>query len=189
MIKLLFFFVLTIALGQTIFAQKNNKFTFHKEEAVEDFSMKGKTISVEGKLVAVEKGNMIVDYEIYYYIRQSPKIGEVILTKIMLTAPMFKKDGKKLFVTSLNEYYVSKEICKDITITAVDAKNGFYLIEAKNSDGIPFEETIVNEPNKILWGFGEDSNGLNRSGIGNIQIGKFKSDADFQYFKKVLLVQ
>jgi len=187
--KLLVLLAFATTLGHTVIAQKNNKFTFHKEQAVKDFAMRGKTITVEGKLVAVEKGNMIVNYEIYYYIRQSPKIGEVIFTKLTLTAPILTKDSKKLFVTSLSEFYVSKEICKDIDITAVDDKDGFYLINAKNANGIPFEQTSVNETNKVLWGFGESSDGVSRSGIGMIEIGKFKSTADFDFFKKVLLIQ
>jgi len=188
--KILVLFALVTMLGHTIVAQQNNKFTFHKEQSVKDFAMKGKTITAKGQLVAFAKGNNIVDYEIYYYIRQSSKIGEVILTKYMLTEPMFSKGAKKFLIAQIQEYYIAKELRENITITPVEGKDGYYLINAKNSNGIPFEETSINQAEKVRWGFGESTEyGVSLIAGETIEVGKFENKADFERFKKTLLTQ
>lgn len=161
------------------FAQKGNKFTFHNKEADENFPKKGQSFVVEGDLIAFEAGNMIVDYEIYYYAKQRAKEGDVLLTLVTLTAPMLGKDKKK-FVSSVKYFYLSPKVCEGMTMLAVAGKDGFYELNAKGK-GIPTEEISRDKAETTRFGFEEDS-----YGFGSVRVGKFKTTADFEKFKKML---
>jgi hypothetical protein len=176
----IFMLAIAILMAQSLFAQKGNKFTFPKEEVADDFPMKGKTVTVVGELVALEEGNMIVDYVIYYYAAKREKEGDVVLTKVMLTEPILGNNKKKKNLQSISYFYFSEKTCKEMTISPVADKEGFYQIDAPGN-GIPFEEISVDEATKKSYGMDEDS-----QGFGFIQLGKFKSAADFEKFKKIL---
>lgn len=176
--KTLFILLMIVGTASLTFAQKGNQFTFSKIETADDFPMKGKTITVEGQLIASESGNMITDYEIHYFVQQRPNKGDVMLTKVMMQAPMMGKSKKKELI-KLSTFYISKELGKKLTFETTD-KTGFYNISAPGF-GIPYESISTDEAEKKRGGFEEDS-----YGFGSVGLGKFKSVTDFENFKKML---
>jgi hypothetical protein len=185
--KLSFLFALAFFCALPAFAQKGTKFTFSKTETADDFPLKGKSITVEGQLVATDIGSSVVEYEIRYYVQK--RANDVMLTKVQLQSPVFEKSKTKTPVT-ISYFYFTKEVTPHITF-APDSKEGYYMIEATminangestGISGIQAEVISVSKAEKERWGYDESM-----AGFRQIQVGKFKSATDFEKFKKMLL--
>lgn len=185
--KIGFFFTLALLCALPALAQKGAKFTFSKTETADDFPLRGKSITVEGQLVATDIGNMIVDYEIRYYVQK--RANDVVLTKVQLQAPVLGNSKTKTPV-SISYFYFTKDVTPHVTIEP-DSKDGYYMIdvavintngESTGITGIQTEIITVSKAEKERWGYDES-----KAGFRQIQVGKFKSKADFEKFKVMLL--
>lgn len=171
--KIGFFFTLAFFCALPALAQKGTKFTFSNTETADDFPLRGKSITVEGQLVAVETGNSVVNYEIRYYAQK--KGNDLIITKVQLQEPMLGKSKTKT-PTTVTYFYISP----NTEISTEVAEDGFYNLNS-TGQGIPYEQISVSYAAKDRRGFEEGSYGFRQ-----VRIGKFKSKADFEKFKKML---
>lgn len=180
--KIGFFFTLALFCALPALAQKGTKFTFSKTETADDFPLRGKSIIVEGKLIATVKGRTIVDYEIRFYIQK--RVNESVLTIVRLQSPVFEKSKKKTPV-NITYLYFTKKLMPYLRFEP-DTKEGFYQIIASPIDadgndtgkGIPAAILSVGKAKKEPFN--------NASGFRQVEIGKFKSKADFEKFKAML---
>ncbi len=163
-----------------LFAQKTPKVpTLTYSENYANESLRGKTLTIKGKLVAKDDEGKLL----FFLEKQKDKF---ILTRVYNTGGLFDKDAPK-YVKDVMFYHLSPTLLKKLTFKPVENQKGYYQINSEFNN-IPYEQHDENKIKTLRWGFGEtDENGYDLAGTSTIQIGIFLSSKDFEKFKKELL--
>ncbi len=176
--KKLGFFILLFWSSLALVAQQVPKFIYSDNMANE--SLRKKPLTVKGKLVAVNRGEMS-DY--YFFVEK--RTDKTILACVKNEGDFFNKDAPK-FVTNVLYYHFSPSLLKKIKFAPNTEEE--YSISANDNQAIPFEEISENKIKMKRAGFGEtDEDGYELMGIQMIYIGKFKTKAEFENFQKEFL--
>ncbi len=171
------FLVLMLINSITLFAQKAPKLTFSENYANEN--LRGKELVIKGKLIATDdKGGLL------FFLEKTK--DKFILTRVYNnTDSFFDKEAPK-FVKDVIYYQLSPELLKKLTIKPMENQKGYYQIDSEWNN-IPYMQDAERKIKTQRWGFGEENEeGVILAGEQMIQIGIFKSEKDFEKFKKEL---
>lgn len=161
----------------TLWAQKVPNFTFSENMANPE--LRGKKLTIQGKLVAVKEDGETDDY---FFLDK--KTNKTLLIHVRNTGNFFNRNAPK-YVDNVVYYHFTPELLKKIQFEQVE--EGKYNIFALE-DSVPYEEISERKVKIKRAGFGEtDEEGYMLMGIQQFQIQRFKSKADFEKFKKEFL--
>lgn len=168
-----------LLLCSTLWAQKVPNFTFSENMANPE--LRGKKLTIQGKLVAVCEGRGGDDY---FFLDKKP--NKTLLIHVSNKGDYFDREAPK-YVDNVVYYHFTPELLKKIQFESSKYEEGEYNISAID-DSVPYEEISENKIKIKRAGFGErDDEGYLLMGIQMFQIKKFKSKADFEKFKKEFL--